>query len=93
MSARSVCALLIVLVCALQYRLWFGTNGIAEVRHFDARIEQLRKGNDELAAQNRALGAEVVALKSGNGGVESLARTQLGMIREGETFYFQPGAR
>ena len=93
MSARWVCVVLVVLLGALQYRLWFSANGIAEVRRFDARIGQLQKGNDELAAQNRALGAQVVALKSGNGGVESLARTQLGMIREGETFFFQPGAR
>ena len=88
-----VCVVLVVLLCGLQYRLWFGTNGVPEVRRFDARIAQLRQANDDLAVQNHLLSAQVVALKSGNGGVESLARTQLGMIREGETFYFQPGAR
>ena len=93
MSARLVCALLLVLLCGLQYRLWFGANGITQVQRFETRIAQLQQGNEELATQNRLLGAQVLALKSGSGGLESLARTELGMIREGETFYFQPGAR
>ena len=93
MIPRLLCLLLVVMLCGLQYRLWFGTNGVAEVQRFEVRIEQQRLGNEELAAQNRTLGAQVVALKSGNAGLESLARTELGMIREGETFYFQPGAR
>ena len=93
MNARLVCALLTLLLCGLQYRLWFGANGVTEVQRFEARIALAQSANVELAAQNRILGAQVTELKSGNGGVESLARTELGMIREGETFYFQPGAR
>ena len=93
MMPRLVCLLLFAIFCGLQYRLWYGANGVAEVQHFEARIAEQRLGNEALAAQNRSLGAQVAALKSGNAGLESLARTELGMIREGETFYFQPGAR
>ena len=93
MIIRLVSLVLLVLLSGLQYRLWFGANGVVEVGRFEARVANLRHGNEELAAQNRQLGTQVIALKSGSGGVESLARTQLGMIREGETFYFQPGAR
>ena len=93
MIPRLVCLLLLLMLCGLQYRLWFGANGVAEVQRFEARIKQQHQGNVELTMQNHALGAQVAALKSGNAGLESLARTELGMIREGETFYFQPGAR
>lgn len=93
MITKAVCAVLLVMFCGLQYRLWFGANGITQVQRFNARIEQLREGNAELEKQNHALHVQVIDLKSGVGVLESLARSELGMIREGETFYFQPGSR
>jgi cell division protein FtsB len=43
--------------------------------------------NTELRERNAILEREVLELQSGNGGVEQRAREQLGLVREGETFY------
>ena len=40
-----------------------------------------------LGERNRALAGEVTALKDGFDAVEARARTDLGMVAEGETFY------
>ena len=43
--------------------------------------------NDALRARNAALDAEVRDLGQGTAAIEARARTTLGMIRDGETFY------
>jgi cell division protein FtsB len=61
---------------------------------------QLREESDRAAAleeRNRRLTAEVVALKRGAqdsyAAVEARARSDLGMIKQGETFYLVPDRR
>ncbi len=79
-------ALLIVLVL-LQYRLWFSDGGMREVGRLRAEIAEQRKENDSLRERNRTLAAEVQDLKKGTVAIEERARTDLGMIGKGETFY------
>ena len=43
--------------------------------------------NNVLAVRNQVLAAEVQDLKSGNDAIEERARSELGMIRKGETFF------
>ena len=43
--------------------------------------------NQQLRERNQALEAEVQDLKQGLGAIEERAREELGMIKEGETFY------
>ena len=50
-------------------------------------MEAQREENRGLAQRNAVLAAEVDNLKSGEAAVEERARTELGMIRPGETFY------
>ena len=85
---------LVVLVLALllgwlQYRLWFGIGGAGDVAQLDAQVTQQAHQNDGLRERNAALAAEVADLKSpvGEAPVEERARSELGMIRPGETFY------
>ena len=80
-------ALLIVLLILLQYRLWVGDGGIGEVRRLRQGIEAQVSENTSLKQRNRLLGAEVMDLKSGLQAVEERARSELGMIKEGETFF------
>ncbi|GIX22487.1 MAG: cell division protein FtsB [Gammaproteobacteria bacterium] len=84
---RWLIALLLVLLLALQYTLWFGKGGYADVRRLRAEIELQRAENARLAARNRALQAEIDDLKQGLDAVEGQAREDLGMLREGETFF------
>lgn len=80
-------ALLAGLVLILQYQLWIGEGSLAELRHLEARVEAQEQENERLRERNEALETEVVDLKQGLDAVEERARSDLGMIREGETFY------
>ncbi|MDH5824401.1 cell division protein FtsB [Luteimonas sp. RD2P54] len=86
---RIVLVLLVLLLGWLQYRLWFGTGGAAEVSRLEAQVAQQAHQNEGLRARNAALAAEVADLKSptGEAAVEERARSELGMIRPGEVFY------
>jgi cell division protein FtsB len=72
---------------ALQYRLWFAEGSLAEQHRLELQVEEQTLINSELQARNSVLDREVLELQSGNNGVEQRAREQLGLIREGETFY------
>ncbi len=79
--------LLIVLLVLLQYRLWVGDGSFAEVWDLYQQVEVQREKNQQLRERNQALEAEVQDLKQGLGAIEERAREELGMIKEGETFY------
>ena len=84
---RAIVLLLVVLLGWLQYRLWFGNGGQREVAALQAQVEAQQDENARLRQRNDALAAEVQDLKSGEAAVEERARSELGMIRPGETFY------
>jgi len=53
----------------------------------DSELEQQRQLNGQLEERNRLLEVEVYDLKNGLEAVEERARSELGMIAEGETFF------
>lgn len=71
----------------LQYRLWFGKGGEGEVETLQQQVQQQTRDNGGLKQRNDVLAAEVKDLKSGEAAVEERARSELGMIKPGETFY------
>ena len=79
--------LLLALLGWLQYRLWFGNGGEREVAALQAQVRRQARDNTGLRERNAALAAEVQDLKSGEAAVEERARSELGMIKPGETFY------
>lgn len=76
--------ILVVLLVLLQIQVWRQYGRVAEL---ERRVETQREENRQLAARNDALDAEVADLKSGLDAVEERARSELGLIREGEEFY------
>ena len=50
-------------------------------------ISTQRAENEQLRVRNRTLAAEVQDLKKGTTAIEERARTDLGMVGKGETFY------
>lgn len=80
-------AILIVLFTALQYRLWIAEGSWADVTRLDRDIDEQERANERLKDRNRRLAVEVDELKDGMDSVEERAREDLGMIREGETFF------
>lgn len=79
--------LLVILLVVLQYRLWVGDGSLAEVWGLYRQVESQREENQRLRERNQALEAEVTDLKQGLAAIEERAREELGMVKEGETFY------
>lgn len=79
--------LLTVILVLLQYRLWFSHAGLPSSMHLHRSVEIQRAENDKLEERNQVLAAEVQDLKSGLDAIEERARSELGMIKNGETFF------
>lgn len=79
---------LMLLLAALQYKLWYG-NGSSQgdVAALRAQVAAQEEENAKLQARNDALLAEVADLKAGGEAAEERARSELGMVKVGETFY------
>ena len=84
---KFLAAALVIVLVLLQYRLWLGDGGMSEVHRLRADIEVQKDQNRELKERNRTLAAEVQDLKKGTVAIEERARTDLGMVGRGETFY------
>jgi cell division protein FtsB len=87
MKVRLLITVLLVLLAVLQYRLWVGEGSLAEVSNLQQEIAAQQQELVKLRQRNRALEAEVLDLKQGLEAIEERARSELGMIKEGETFY------
>ncbi len=76
---RALLAILILLLVALQLKMWFGEGGYRDVQRLAVWV-------DEQARENE-LQAEVEDLRQGLEAVEERARSELGLIKENEEFY------
>ena len=79
--------ILLIFLLLLQHRLWLGNGSIPEVKHLEQIKQAQVEENDRLRERNRSLAAEVMDLKQGLGAVEERARSEMGMIKSGETFF------
>ena len=84
---RALLAILLVLLVALQLKMWFGEGGYRDVQRLAERVEQQALENEALALRNRELQAEVEDLRQGLEAIEERARSELGFIKEDEEFY------
>ncbi len=80
-------ALLLIVITALQYRLWVGEGSLADVARLEREIHRQQAENDQLRERNRVLAVEVDNLKNGLDSIEERARNDIGMIKKGETFF------
>jgi cell division protein FtsB len=78
---------LVVVVALLQFRLWVSDDGVRELGRLQEAVAAQHAENQRLADRNRQLAAEVRDLKSGLAALEERARSELGMVTGGETFY------
>ncbi len=89
MKHRKLLVFLVLTVMAvgLQYTFWFGKNSVTTLKETRSLIEVEQQHNVELTKRNDVLKAEVLDLQTGNETMEERARMELGLIKEGETFY------
>ena len=78
---------LAVLLIGLQYRLWVGEGSLADIRKLDREISRQSAENQRLQAENDRLAAKVADLKEGYVGIEGRARSSLGLVKDGETYF------
>jgi len=83
---KPIMILLTVVLLLLQYRLWFSHDGLPSVMHLYRSVVLQEQRNIILEERNQVLAAEVQDLKSGLDAIEERARSELGMIKQGETF-------
>lgn len=86
-GVRAFAMIGIVMLALLLYRFWFGESGWFAVQSLAAEVAAQERRTQALAESNGIVIAEVMALKDGHRAVEARARTDLGMIGVGETFY------
>ena len=79
--------ILVVLLCALQYRLWIGEGSLAQANRLDQELKVQQAENDRLIERNRLIHVEVEDLKTGLDTIEERARKDIGLIKKDETFY------
>jgi cell division protein FtsB len=90
---RWLAAILLLLITALQYPLWFGKGGWLSVRELDRQVAAQREANAKLKVRNDTLDADVRDLKTGSEAIEERARSELGMVKHDEVlFQLQPAA-
>lgn len=83
---RWIIAALFLTVGFLQVPLWLGEGSYREVRLLRAGVADLEAQVLGLEERNRVLEAEVLDLKQGLDAIEERARSELGLVRGGETF-------
>ena len=81
---------LIALLAALQYPLWFGKGGWFRMLEMEEQLAAQRQVNQKLEARNASQDADVRDLKSGYAAIEERARYELGLVKEGEIFVQTP---
>jgi cell division protein FtsB len=84
---RYAALILLALLIVLQIKLWTGAGGVRDVESLRETVAETRKANEALKARNEALQAEVRDLKEGRDAIEERARSELGLVKPGETFY------
>lgn len=84
---RTIGIFLILVLAALQYKLWVGDGSVWQSANLKKKLVAQNESNLKLAAQNRALEADIEDLKSGDRALEDQARYDLGMIKKGEVYY------
>lgn len=84
---RLLIVVLTGLLLLLQTQLWSQDGGLVQVWQLRQALAEQEARNERLRQRNAALDAEVRDLKGGLEALEERARSELGMIRDGEIFY------
>jgi cell division protein FtsB len=76
-----------LLLALIQAKLWWGEGSLTDIQRLDRDIAERSATNRQLRVRNDALRQDVNDLKNGLDSIEERARSELGLIKKGETFY------
>ncbi len=84
---KKIAFVLLALLIWLQYKIWLQDGGVPEVLQLQQEVEQVKGEVQKLQERNASLDAEVKDLKKGLDAIEERARSEMGMIKQGEVYY------
>jgi cell division protein FtsB len=84
---KLVSIILIIVFILLQVDIWIKKDGYKRKAELTQMIELQTEANKEMTIRNNQLQQEILDLKNGTEAIEEKARTEMGMIKEGEEFY------
>ena len=74
------------LLIVIQYPLWFGQGGWLKAYELERQLDAQIQKNKALEIRNNKLAGDVKDLKEGTRAIEERARSEHGMLKEGEYF-------
>ena len=86
MVSRIVPVILLALLAALHAQLWLGRGSVPRVNAMQRQIDVQKAANEQARQVNARLTSEVHDLKEGLDMVEEKARSELGMVKQGEVY-------
>ena len=84
---KIIAFVLLALFLWLQYKVWLQDGGIPEILQLEQEVDQVKTEVKTLRERNASLDAEVKDLKKGLDAIEERARSEMGMLKEGEVYY------
>jgi cell division protein FtsB len=84
---RWLLIILVVFFVGLQSRLWVGEGSLAHRAELNRQLEDQGHENSALRERNALIATDIQSLKTNLNAIEEKARADLGMIKQGETFY------
>jgi len=78
---------LFVFTVFMGFLIVFGNRGVIDNYKMLKRLEDIKKKNQELTADNHEMRKKILLLRSNLPYIEMIARNELGMVRKGDIVY------
>ena len=78
---------LVVFLLVMALLITFGNRGLVDNYLMNKRLAELKAQNDEIAIENNELKRKILLLRNDLAYIETLARSELGMVKEGDIVY------
>jgi cell division protein FtsB len=85
MLGRIIFGALVVIFLVLQYKLWFDKGSVPRAHTLEVELQDLKAKNEDAKQRNAILEADVKDLEKVGEAIEERARSELGMVKKGET--------
>jgi cell division protein FtsB len=78
---------LVVFLFLMTLLITFGNRGVVDNYLMGKRLSYLNAENSKLEKQNSELGKKILLLRNDPAYIESIARNELGMVKQGDVVY------
>lgn len=84
---RAIITCLFIMLIFLQYKLWLGNGSVLQWIHLEKKLLAQINENYKIEQKNAVITTEINDLKHDAQTIEELARYELGMVKNNETYY------